>query len=127
MSPRMQRRSFLTLLSASAAAWPLAARAQQSAIPVIGFFSTNSAGLMVQLVAAFRRGLAESGYIEGQNVKIEYRLADNQYDRLSALVAYLIRRNVDVIVASGAVNAPLAAKEATRTIPIVFIVGSDPV
>jgi putative ABC transport system substrate-binding protein len=96
-------------------------------MPVIGFLATSSASLMVQSVAAFRRGLAESGYFEGQNVKIESRLADNQYDRLPALVADLIRRNVDVIVASGAVNAALAAKEATRTIPIVFMLGSDPV
>ena len=123
----IRRREFVAGL-AGAATWPLAAGAQQrTTVPVIGYLSTSSAALNVQISEAFRLGLAESGYVEGRNVKIEYRWADNQYDRLPALVADLIRRNVAVIVATGAVNAVLTAKEATRTIPIVFVVGSDPV
>jgi putative ABC transport system substrate-binding protein len=122
----IRRREFITVLG-GAAAWPLTAAAQQ-ALPVIGFLGSGGAQTGgAQSVEGFRRGLAESGYVEGQNVKIEYRWADYQYDRFPALVADLIRRNVAVIVVVGAVNAALTAKQATRTIPIVFSVSSDPV
>jgi putative tryptophan/tyrosine transport system substrate-binding protein len=122
----VKRRTFIAGLG-SAAAWPVMARAQQPAVPVIGYLSSGSEGAGAQALEGFRRGLAESGYVEGRNVKIEYRWADYQYDRFPELVADLIRRNVAVIVAVGAVNAALSAKQATRTIPIVFNVGSDPV
>src|SRR5262249_48827338 len=110
-----------------AAAWPLAARAQQSAMPVVGFMSARSPEDSAHLVAAFRRGLGDSGFIEGQNVAIEFRWAHGQYDRLPALADEPGRRQVNVLVAVGGEPSPLAAKRATSTIPIVFGIGSDPV
>src|SRR5262249_22706074 len=120
----MRRREFITLLSSAAAAWPFAVRAQQSAMPVVGFLRSTPRDLSLPLIAAFRQGLMESGFDEGQNVAIEFLYADNQIDRLPGLVDELVRRPENVIVAN--VLAALAAKNATTTIPILFVTGSDP-
>src|SRR5438067_4828861 len=123
----MRRREFLGVLASAAANFPLAVRAQQAAMPVIGFFHLTSLDTTRENLAAFRRGLAETGYIEHTNVAIEYRWAEGQNGRLPTLVAELVRRQVSVIVVLESTNGALAAKAATQIIPIVFMQGVDPV
>jgi len=122
----MRRRDIVTLLGGTAA-WPLAAHAQQASIPVIAFVSGRSADASVSVAAAFRKGLNETGYVEGQNVLVEYHWLEGQYDRLPAVIADLVRRRVAVIAVPGSAPAVLAAKAATTTIPIVFGIAQDPV
>jgi putative ABC transport system substrate-binding protein len=123
----MQRRSFLALLGGAAAAWPVAARAQQAAMPVVGFLNPGSPEASAFFVAPFRKGLGEAGFVEGRNVVIEFRFAHNENDRLPELAADLVRRRVAVIAAPAGAAAALAAKAATTTIPIVFQTSADPV
>jgi putative ABC transport system substrate-binding protein len=122
----MRRREFIRLFSSTIVAWPLTARAQQAAMPVIGFLNSSAPETFTSLIASFHQGLSESGYVEGQNVAIEYRWAEGAYERLPALATDLVRRKVAVIIA-GAPPAVRAAKAATATIPIVFTSGSNPI
>ena len=121
----MRRRKFITLLSGTAVVWPIAVRAQQPTMPVLGFLRSTPFNSSTSLVAAFRQGLKESGFNEGQDVAVEFRFADNQIDRLSGLVDELVRHPVNVIVTN--VLGALAAKNASTAVPIVFVTGSDPV
>jgi putative tryptophan/tyrosine transport system substrate-binding protein len=123
----MRRREFIAGLAGSGVAWPLAARAQQPVMPVIGYLNSSTESNAQHFTAAFRRGLSELGYVDGQNVSIEYRWMEGQYDRLAALAADLVRRRVALIVATGGTATARAAKSATTTIPIVFVSGGDPV
>src|SRR5262245_21088873 len=126
MASYIERRKFLATLG-GAVAWPLAARAQEAAMPVVGFLSSRAPSESADLVAAFRQGLAEAGYVEGQNVSLEFRWGEGRYARLAGYAVELVRRAVTVIVTAGGDPAAQAAKAATATIPIVFVSGSDPV
>ena len=123
----LRRREFITLLGGAAAAWPLAARAQHSSLPVIGFMSGRSTADSGYLAEAFRQGLRDTGYVEGESIGIEYRWANGDYDRLPGFASDLLQRNVLVLVAVGGDSSPRAAKQATSTVPIVFGMGGDPI
>jgi putative ABC transport system substrate-binding protein len=123
----MRRRDFIGLVGSAAATWPLVASAQQTAMPVVGLLNSTSLEGMAGRLAGFRQGLKENGFVEGENVGIEYRWAENQIDRLPALATELVQRRVAVIVATGGAASPLAVKAATTTIPVVFLVNEDPV
>ena len=123
----MRRREFIAFFGCTAAAWPLAARAEQSALPVIGFLNSGSADAYRDRITAFQQGLRQLGYIDGENVIVDYRWALGEYDRLPKFAAELVERRVSVLVATGGEPAALAAKSATSTIPIVFAIGGDPI
>jgi len=123
----MRRREFIKLLSSTVIAWPLTARAQQAAMPVIGFLNSGSADAYRDRITAFQQGLRQLGYINGENVTVDYRWALGEYDRLPKFAAELVERRVSVLVATGGEPAALAAKSVTSTIPIVFAIGGDPI